>query len=171
MTQLAKCSSQPERSCLNHACPLFGITNSDNFALFGYYQLPSGKQEPVWYCKECASCYNSYRLCFTFDSDCFGNDSPTLYPSEESISQAQWSLEVWKEALSKVCRRKIKQGKEIDLREALEEAYIPWKPYLLAPRLGLIEMIRTYTLLQEKRRKPRGSSSDSKDQPIARTGQ
>lgn len=147
---LAKSPPRPEQSCLNHSCPLFGVTDVDNSALFGYYQLPSGTQEPIWYCKECGSCYHNHRLCFTFDRDCFGSDSPVLYPSENSIARARWHLEVWKDKLRRVCRRRVKQGRGIDLREVLEEAYIPWKPNLLAARLGLVEIVETYVRLQQK---------------------
>lgn len=150
-------SSDYGRICLNGACPMFALRNADNLAPYGYYPESGKGRVPIRYCKVCGSCFVRNRVCLTFDRDCISNDSHILYPLPRSIELAQEYLKDWKGKLEKVCHRRIKRGKMTsNWRESTHpyeplfaEAGIPWKPYFLVDRLGLLQIIEKYIADQQ----------------------
>lgn len=135
-------------SCLNHACPLFEVSDKQDIALYDYYYIPLGSNEPIWCCMMCGSCFVGNRLYLTFDQDCAGSESDILYPTSDAILVAQEQLLEWTSRLESACQRLVGRGEEIEVIQAFEEADVPFSPNLLAQRLGLVKIIKEYSVRQ-----------------------
>ncbi len=134
-----------DRSCLNRACPLFGIKDGGNVHLYGHRD---GVQE--WYCSMCGSRFIGDHLCMSFDLGCNGQKNDDIYLSSEAIERAQKRLARWKQRLEASCEAMLARGEPIAVENAFAHAGIPGTANLRATRLGLVEMVARYAVRQQQ---------------------
>jgi hypothetical protein len=134
-----------DHSCLNRACPLFGVKDGGNVHLYGHRD---GVQE--WYCSMCGSRFIGDHLCMSFDLGCYGQRNDDVYLSLEAVERAQQRLARWKQKLEETCEAMLARGEPIAVENAFAHAGIPGTANLRATRLGLVEMVARYAERQQQ---------------------
>ncbi|HEU5379105.1 MAG TPA: hypothetical protein VFV38_27080 [Ktedonobacteraceae bacterium] len=134
-----------DRSCLNRACPFFGVEDGGNVHLFGHRD---GVQE--WYCSMCGSRFIGDHLCMSFDLGCHGQQNTDVYLSLDAVERAQQRLARWKQKLEETCEAMLARGEPIAVENAFAHAGIPGTANLRATRLGLVEMVARYAVCQQQ---------------------
>jgi hypothetical protein len=137
-----------ELHCRNEICPQYERRLAGNIRLAD--ERPGS---PIWFCTECGSRFTAYALLSTTDVPEPKERPPWEYPAPETIMAEVRQLQRWQSQLEEQCAWHLRQfTSPLQFATMLSKARIPTSEWLLAPRLGLGEIVQRYQHQQVERR-------------------